>query len=226
MRAVGKRARGTIRRQSFDGRYFRDHALRDAKGTLTVKGEKSETCQYYQFCFGVVSQDTHPELWDRMATGFGPGKTSDGLQPSDMFFGQLLRLDLLGRYGRYEQELAEIRHYFGKMAKESGALWEFADGHDSRCHGFGSFVSVLLLRDILGVKEINSSDKYVSVSSAAAPIDNATATVRTADGPLTFRLSRSGERSLRDASLPSGWTLRRLDVGKAAGVSPFSSKEN
>lgn len=201
--------RESIRTQAFDGTYFRDHAVRDAAGGLMVQSDKTETCQYYQFFFGVASQESYPSLWGRLTTEFGPGKTADGLHPSDMFFGQLLRLELLGRFGQPSQELAEIKHYFGTMAKTSGALWEFADGHDSRCHGFGSFVAVLLLRDVIGLKSIDHNEKRVSVKSSGLAIDRAKATVRTSDGPMTVCVSMSEGHTTCDAELPKGWVLSR-----------------
>ena len=111
-----------------------------------------------------------------------------------------------GRFGQPTQELAEIKHYFGTMAKTSGALWEFADGHDSRCHGFGSYVAVLILRDILGVKEIDAQTRCVSISPGESPLVSAAAAVRTSAGTLVVRLLRESGRSVRHVELPSGWT--------------------
>ena len=44
----------------------------------------------------------------------------------------------------------EIRGYFSKMADITGTLWEHDDTRASCCHGFASYISVLLNRHATG----------------------------------------------------------------------------
>lgn len=48
--------------------------------------------------------------------------------------------------GCYEQTLAEIRGYFGFMAEQNGALWEYDSPRGSCCHGFAAYAGVLLMK--------------------------------------------------------------------------------
>ena len=141
----------TIRQQSFDGMWFRDHAIRQADGSLTVpESDITETCQYYAFFTGCATADTHAELWERLLTEFGPERQTKGLwqeiYPSNAFIGNYLRLELLSRAGLHTQVLRETTGYFKKMADLTGTLWEHDNTHASCCHGFASYINVLLTR--------------------------------------------------------------------------------
>jgi len=137
--------RAKVREQSFDGTWFHDQALRGKDGRLVRVADRTETCQYYAFFTDTVSRETHGAFWERLVARFGPGKKNpDGVFPADMFFGYMLRLVLLDRFGRKDLVEEEIKARVGYQAEESGTLWEFRDGHDSRCHAFPSFVSVFL----------------------------------------------------------------------------------
>src|SRR3970282_1385821 len=51
--AQSGKVRETIRKQSFDGRFFVDNAVR-RDGRLQVTRNRSEVCQYFAFFFGVA----------------------------------------------------------------------------------------------------------------------------------------------------------------------------
>ncbi|MCQ2380691.1 MAG: hypothetical protein MJ025_07210, partial [Victivallaceae bacterium] len=92
-----KTMRRTISEQSFDGEWFRDHGVRRADGPLDVPPDRTETCQYYAFFLGVASRQTHPVLWNRLVSKFGPERVRTGMWPdiwpSKLIMGRLLRLD-------------------------------------------------------------------------------------------------------------------------------------
>lgn len=148
--AKAAKLRATVVRQSFDGRFFRDHAVRGADGKLEVKDDVTETCQYYAFFTDTATPTTHPETWKRLTEEFGPDRVRRGLYkdvwPSNAFIGNYLRLDLLNRYGLKDQLKREVRGYFLKMARATGTLWEHDSTEASCCHGFASYVGVLLGR--------------------------------------------------------------------------------
>jgi len=148
--------RETVRKQSFDGTWFRDHAKRGEDGRLVVQEHRSETCQYYAFYFHTASPETHPDLWKKLADDFGPGHKGTAkypnVDPANAFIGNYLRLELLSRAGLKDKILAETAGYFKYMADRTGTLWEHDSTSASCCHGFASHAAVLILRDVCGMK--------------------------------------------------------------------------
>ena len=160
------------------------------------------------------TKEKHSDLWRRMVDGFGPGRTSDGVFPSDMFFGRLLRLDLLARDGHAAKTAGEIKNYLLGMAEASGTLWEFADGHDSRCHAFAAYAALLMVRDVVGLS-VDHAHRTVKVSAADAPLSFCRVSLPVAEGEIAFTLSKEGAAGRRTVKLPHGW---RLAEGSAATV--------
>ncbi len=140
--------RETIRRQSFDGRFFRDHALRDANGKLVVHDDTTETCQYYAFFTHVATVEGDPKMWDMLLKDFGPQRAETGrypnIYPSNAFIGNYLRVELLARQQLNEQIIRELRGFFKYMSDRTGTLWEHTSATASCCHGFASHVAIFL----------------------------------------------------------------------------------
>ncbi len=136
----------TVRRQSFDGTFFVDNAVRDAHGVLQPSGECTEVCQYYAFFCGTASPEKFSSLWKTLLTECGPAGAPHGLHPANAFIGCYLRMDLLSRYGEAVQLLDEIKGYFLGMAETTGTLWEHNDTRASCNHGFASYLCVLIDR--------------------------------------------------------------------------------
>lgn len=143
-----EKIREVIRRQSFDGRWFRDHAVREGNGKLMVCDDRTETCQYYAFYFATATKELHPELWRALSEEFGPKRTETGrypdIYPSNAFIGNFLRMELILREGNRKQILDEMCGYFQYMAERTGTLWENVGAYASCCHGFASYVAVVL----------------------------------------------------------------------------------
>lgn len=146
--AKGAAIRETVRRLAWNGEFFEDNAIRDADGRLTATGHTSETCQYYAFYFGVASPESHPDLWTRLRTVFGPKRDDQTTHPavhrSNAIVGNYLRLELLLRYGFTKQVLAECRDFFTAMADLTGTLWEHSRLTCSLNHGFASMAAVYI----------------------------------------------------------------------------------
>lgn len=144
-----KKVRKTVDEQSFDGKYYRDHAVRK-DGRLVVCDDISETCQYYAFFFDVATPETRPELWKLLTTEFGPERKKNGKYPeihySNAFIGNYLRLDILSTHGLEQQCLNEMTGYFKYMADRTGTLWENDSDRASCNHGFASYAAVLIDR--------------------------------------------------------------------------------
>ena len=137
--AQAEKLRKTIRELSFDGTWFRDNAKHP---------DVTETCQYYAFFHGIATPKSHPELWRRLTAEFGPERQKKGLYkevwPSNAFIGNLMRLIVLKREGLEDQMRREVRGYYLGMAEKTGTLWEFDAPTASCCHGFASYVAVLI----------------------------------------------------------------------------------
>ena len=143
--AEATRIRAKVREQSFDGTWFHDQALRDGDGRLVRGKDITEVCQYYAFFTGTATPAGDPDLWRRTVAELGPRVTlPKGIWPADMFMGAMLRLALLRDFGRTDLIADDIKAYVGYQVAETGSLWEFKDGHDSRCHGFLSYVATFL----------------------------------------------------------------------------------
>ncbi len=150
LRADVEKMRETIRRQSFDGKFFTDHAVRGEDGLLHNDGEATEVCQYYAFFLDVATPETYPELWETMIRDFGPYRKLEGNNKypevafANAFMGNYIRLDVMMRYGLMEEVIENIEGYFYNMACITGTLWEHDSTSASVNHGFASHVVVWL----------------------------------------------------------------------------------
>ena len=55
-----------------------------------------------------------------------------------------MRLIVLKREGLEDQMRREVRGYYLGMAEKTGTLWEYDAPTASCCHGFASYVAVLI----------------------------------------------------------------------------------
>ncbi len=137
---------------SFNGRYFRDNAVRGADGKLQVTENISETCQYYAAFFEILTKGEAPAFYTRIVEELGKFQDNpEGIHPSNMFIGYILRLTLLHSLGEKERLLKECKAQFLPMAERTGTLWENFGGNASCNHGFASVVGYLI-EDAIGVE--------------------------------------------------------------------------
>lgn len=133
----------TVRRQSFDGQFFVDNAIRQ-DGKLVSSGQRTEVCQYYAFFFGAATPETHPQLLKTLVEDFGPNRAETGawpqIHPANAFIGNYLRLDMLMQLGYHDTVRKNIEGYFLYMAEKTGTLWENIGTNASCNHGFASHV--------------------------------------------------------------------------------------
>jgi len=138
-------------RQSFNGKVFLDHAVREEKtGELVVCPEDcSEAGQYYAILFGDVDlrDQTYAYLRDLIYNVFGADRKSHPeIHPINAFIGAYLRLEVLLKLEEYRLVMRDIADFFGCMEAETGTLWEYRQEKGSKDHGFASFACVALLR--------------------------------------------------------------------------------
>ena len=225
--AKARRIRETVRRQSWTGEWFCDNAVRQPDGTLKLSGKCTETCQYYAMFFGVAPQEDFPELWRRMVLDFGPARERTGLwpqiYPSNFIFGRCIREEVLSRIGERRRVYDEMREHFLRMAALTGTLWEKNDQGAccSCCHGLASIAAVYLIRDVLGVREVDPVAKTIAFEpDASIPLEHCWADVPLPGGEsahLGWR--RENGRLVESVRLPAGWSRgARSAAGAAAGI--------
>jgi alpha-L-rhamnosidase len=207
--ADAEKIRNVIRKQSFDGEFFVDNAVRK-NGTLQVTRNRTEVCQYFAFYFDVASPETHAKLWSVLRDKFGPSRQKLGLypeiHPANSFIGNMLRMELLSRYGRGQQIVDETRSYLLYMADRTGTLWENMQPSASLDHGFASHVVYTLYRDVLGLYRIDPVNKTVAVRFTDSALDWCEGRVPVPGGAVSLRWRKENGKRLYQLDIPAGWT--------------------
>ncbi|HOC19105.1 MAG TPA: family 78 glycoside hydrolase catalytic domain [Vicinamibacterales bacterium] len=217
--AKAERVRATVRRQSFDGEFFVDNAVRRPDGTLQVTRNRTEVCQYFAFFFGVADTTGDAALWEKLRGRFGPDRKETRafpeIHPANSFIGNMLRMELLSRAGRSQQILEESIGYLLYMVERTGTLWENVGAEASLNHGFASHIVRTLQRDVLGVHAVDPLRKVITLRFGDAKLAWCEGTVPTPDGPVRLRWWRDGGALDYRVEVPAGY---RVEVG---GRDPF-----
>jgi len=205
------RIREVIRQQSFDGEFFVDNANRSGSA-LKATRNRSEVCQYFAFFFDVATPETHPKLWQVLTREFGPQRKQTrahpGVHPANAFVGNVLRLELLSRYGLCQQLLDESLAYQLYMVEQTGTLWENDGAYASCNHGFASHGGVhLLYRDVLGLHRVDPVNRLVRVRFTDLKLDWCEGWVPTPDGPVSLRWRKAGGALRYHVVAPAGYTI-------------------
>jgi alpha-L-rhamnosidase len=203
--------RQTIVRQSFDGEFFVDNALRNQDGVLETTANTTEVCQYYAFYFGLATPDSHPELWRKLITHFGPNRNDAVVYPTvfraNAFMGNYMRMDILSRFGRQGQLILEIQDYFYAMADQTGTLWEHTSHHASCNHGFASYIGHVLYRDVLGITHIDYRAKAVTIRFADLVMDHCSGSIPIGNDCVALKWKRDGNRIHYSLHVPEGYSV-------------------
>ncbi len=206
-----EKIRETIRRQSYNGRFFVDNAKR-VNGRLQLTENHSEVCQYFAFFFDVATPETHPGLWQMLAKDFGPQrkqtKAFPEVYPANSFVGNVLRLELLSRYGLCQQNLDESIAYLLYMADQTGTLWENDGAYASCNHGFASHVVHVLYRDVLGLEQVDTVNKAVRLRFADLRLDWCEGSVPVSEGRVELRWRKDGGKLRYQVTAPAGYTVQ------------------
>lgn len=202
--------RKEILRQSFDGEYFVDNAVRNKRGKLELSGEHTEVCQYYAFLFGVASPESHPALWARLRDEVVPGRVEKGLYPDlhpiNAFIGSYLRLELLSKHGLSKQILDESIATYKAMADRTGTLWESLKPKASCNHCFASHLTNVLYRDVLGVYEVLPCERKVRLRFIDSGLEWCKGSIPVGDEKIDAEWRYSDGKFDVKISLPDGFT--------------------
>jgi len=202
--------RSVIRRQSYDGEYFIDNAVRK-DGQLQVTKNRTEVCQYFAFFFDVATPQTYEKLWDKLVNQFGPKRKQTNvfpdIHPANAFVGNYLRTELLSRYGHQAQIKKEIVDFFLYMAEKTGTLWENIGATASCNHGFASHVAHSLYRDVLGVHSVDTQKKVIHLRIADVGLDWCEGKLLIPQGPVIVKWWKVGGQTICHAEVPAGYVL-------------------
>jgi alpha-L-rhamnosidase len=209
---AAEQVRQAVRRQSFNGTFFVDNAVR-REGKLESSGMTTEVCQYYAFYFDVATPQTHPDLWQTLLTDFGPQRKQTGKYPevyvANAFIGNFLRIDLLSRYHESARVLEEIVGYFLNMARLTGTLWEHDQPTASCNHGFAAHVAQTLFRDALGIQKVDPIARRIIIRVPALPLAWCEGRIPLGNGFITMRWWKENSQVLCEYSVPAGYTVER-----------------
>ncbi len=214
------RIREVIRRQSFDGEFFVDNAVRK-DGKLQVTRNRSEACQDYAFFFNVAMPHTHPELWEKLCNDFGPKREKTkkfaDVYKAQAFVGNMFRVELLSRERRSRQILEETLSDYMNMVDLTGTLWE---GVGSCNHGYPSHICRTLLRDVLGMRRVDAVNKKVEICFPDLDLTSCCGTIPTSDGPVELDWKKQDDRLSYRLVVPKGYIVEiKNNSGKQLVVS-------
>ncbi len=205
-----ERVRHEVLRQSFDGTFFVDNAVRK-EGKLEVTRNRTEVCQYFAFYFGVATPKTHAELWHVLQDRFGPDRGKTGafaeVHAANSFIGNMLRMELLSREGRAQQILDESIAYLLYMVERTGTLWENVGDYASCNHGFASHICHTLERDVLGIRRIDAAQRRVAIRLGPLKLDWCEGSVPTKDGAIELRWWKEGGKVFYRVNVPEGYQV-------------------
>ena len=205
-----KQIRKTILRQSFNGEFFVDNALRDGKNRLVPTENITEACQYYALFCEVVTPKSHPDFWRCLCECFSPQQRGAGayanVPPANVFIGNYLRFELLSQEGKCGQLINEVSDLYMPMVEITGTLWEFFKPRASCCHGFGSYIAHILYRDALGVYEILPCERKVRLRFINSGLEWCKGSIPVGDEEIEVEWKlNNGKFDIRLA-LPEGYT--------------------
>ncbi len=183
----------TVKKLSFNGKFFRDHQLYQEDGTKYIPEDITEVCQYYAFFSGVATKEEYPELLEIIAKDFGAGHkcvtTHPEVFPANAFIGNYLRMEVLSFNGYRKQVINEIKDYFDYMALKTGTLWESDTTRSSCNHAFASHVVRFIFRDCLGINDIDEMQKTIYLNNDYTAPNNATAVIPLVNGKIKITVT-------------------------------------
>ena len=201
----------TVIKQSYNGTFFVDNSVRNKEGKLEITNNTTEVCQYYAFFFNIATPVSHPELWKKLTTEFGPERNDKLTWPNvfraNAFVGNYMRMDILSRYGLKTQLMSEIQDYFYAMAKTTGTLWEHMGSEASCNHGFASYIGHVLYRDVLGISHIDYVNKKITIEFTDSELKECSGAIPVDDSAVELTWKRTANQIKYSVKTPPGFKV-------------------
>lgn len=183
-------------------------------GKLTARGLISEAASYYLFFNNVLTEKNAPDLAKNLCDYFGlmpskyRGTSHLSIAPSGIFFGQMMRFEMLSKIGRHDLIIPELKNLCGYMLDNGGGTYyETLSGKDSRNHGFGGHFGVVITRDILGLDMPNEVDKKITVAPHPSGLKWAKGSIKVENSTASVHWFLSDEEFYLTVSCPNGYEL-------------------
>lgn len=212
LREKAVRIQEFIRKQSYNGNFFTDNAIRIDGKLVPQTANCTETCQYYAFFLGTATPEKYPELWHKLVQDFGPDRGEKNIYPeiypSNAFIGNYLRLELLSQQGLIKQLLHESIDRFLYMADKTGTLWENIHTRASLNHGFASHMAHLFYRDLLGVKSYSLQKKQIFIEFYDTDIESCSGNILLGDEQFYLHWKKGGDLLLYSYTAPPGYQIQ------------------
>jgi alpha-L-rhamnosidase len=202
------RLRETIRRQSFDGEFFVDNAIR-RNGKLERTRNRTEACQTFAFFFKVTDRRKDAELWRRLRDEFGPcrdpKKTYPDIPKLGGFISGPMRLDLLSEAECGPQIFKDVLN--PTVFEQLGPDGQQIGGDYSTWAGFTSVLVHVIHRDILGIRRVDTVRKQIEIRLQDISLESCEGVIPTPDGPITLRWTRHPDRLEYSLRHPDGYRV-------------------
>ncbi len=217
IRAVFRQAYGKVRESKYElftmYPFFSDSmTLRD--GQLVENHVYSEAAQYYCFWTGLLRKEDAPDLWKALLEQFGPrpkklrGTMQLSVGNCGVFFGHMMRFELLARFGETALLEEEMKHLCGYMTdRDPGTFWETLGGTDSRNHGFGAHYGVVAMRDFLGMDIPDCLEKTVRFAPGQGTLQWAKGRIGLKCGQFAASWHKSLDGLTLSMSAPEGYRI-------------------
>lgn len=215
LREQSEKLKQTIIEQSFDGSFFVDNAVRNEAGELIRTENRSETCQYYAYFFGIANEKDarFAKLTEILIHVFGPDREKTGelmeIAPANAFIGNYLRIIILLRMKQFQKVLQDIRGYFSIMADTTGTLWEhnkleagYSGG--SLNHGFASYAGAALSMALCGISRLDYVNCIVELDSDYCAGIDYQIMIGTPQGEIKI----AEENGIKTVNLPQAWQIK------------------
>lgn len=183
-------------------------------GELKGNGVYSEAAQYYCFWTGLLRREDAPDLWKILVEQFGPmperyrGTPQLSVGNCGVFFGHMMRFELLARFGEtalLEKEMKHLCCYM--MGHDPGTFWETLGGTDSRNHGFGAHYGVVVMRDFLGMDIPDCRERTVRFAPGRGSLRWAKGRIGLEKGEFAAFWHRDMEQLSLSISAPDGYCV-------------------
>ena len=204
------RIRETIRRQSFDGQFFADNAVRK-DGKLQVTTNRTEVCQYFAFFFGAATPAMHPKLWQTLVNDFGAVQADQGISPNS-------------RRQRLHWQPASLRTALAQRAQPAdigrGDRLLALYGRAHR-YALGTRLAANQLQPrfrfpcrprplpatFLGLYRVDTVGKSLQLRFADVKLDWCRGSIPTPDGPIEIQWKKGGDKLTCRLASPAGYKV-------------------
>jgi len=93
------------------------------------------------------------------------------------------------------------------MARKTNTLWEHLSTEASCNHGFASHACHVLLRDALGVAEVDVRRRHFSLVLTDTSLKRCAGIVPAGEARLAVRWRKQGRNLILETGMPQGWTV-------------------